>query len=552
MPSDRPTYAPIPAAGAPAPAGVRASRGARPAGRFVGLALAAAVPLVAVLGAAPAASAATSSAACRTALSSTLATRDPTVLQDRAVAPVTVRRGTATGVRVVVTRGGRTIASGTAARLAKGTTSVALRLRGTPTPGAVRIRVTGTVSGCGARRASVTYRLRSASLPVRAALRGSTEQNGRTVVRVLLRPVGGSTARGVRVQLRNALGAKVAATSIKGRLTSPTEAVLRAPASLPAGRYSVAVTGRSGTQKSTSSATQTIQLSKATEIAPAAATPDPSRQRVQIAWSGASSAGRDVAGFVVPGVGYGELVCSTGTQWIRVFPTDQSRESSMLTWTYRSWDGNSQNAEKALREALHTQFTGRDFNEGFNKFQPAEKQSTGEFTAILSDRGPFNAPFASSLVAPVGVHVTWAWDFRDPNNARCNAQADIVAQTPGSTGVGSAQVLWRGDAAAAGRDQTVADLPGVGRIQLICQATPSGTRSVRVEIPGASTLTTREGSVDTAVPFNGPVVSALPNNGQLQIDTAAGARILISSRWKVNDPDPAQNTCAVAAQSVAS
>jgi hypothetical protein len=222
----------------------------------------------------------------------------------------------------------------------------------------------------------------------------------------------------------------------------------------------------------------------------------------------------------------------------------------MLTWTYRSWDGNSQNAEKALREALHTQFTGRDFNEGFNKFQPAEKQSTGEFTAILSDRGPIGAPFSSSLAAPVGIHITWAWDFRDPNASRCHAQADVVAQTAGSTGVGSAQVLWRGDAAAAGHDTAVADLPGVGRITLTCQATPSGTRTARLDLPGASTVTTREGSVDTAVPYTGPLETALPNNGQLQIDTATGARVLIASRWKVNDPDPTQNSCAIAAQSV--
>jgi len=521
------------------------------ASRTATAAVAVGVSLLAGLALAPGASAATGPAACRTALAATLTTHDPTTLQDRAVAPVKVRRGTATGVRVVVTRGGRTVASGTAARLSKGTTTVALKLRRTPVAGSVRVRVTGTVAGCGTVRASTTYRLRAPSLPVRAALRGSTVESGRTVVRVLLRTVGGRNAKGVRVRLVDRLGARVASTTLKSGLASSTEVALRAGKTLDAGRYQVVVTGRSGSSKVTGTATQAITLSKVSEIAPGAASADPSRQRVVVDWSGATSAGRDVAGFVVPGVGYGELVCSAGTQWIRVFPTDQGRESSMLTWTYRSWDGNTQNAEKALREALHTQFTGRDFNEGFNKFQPAEKQSTGEFTAILSDRGPFGAPSAPSLAAPVGIHVTWAWDFRDPSSSKCHAQADVVAQTAGSTGVGSAQVLWRGDAAAAGRDQSVADLPGVGRIQLTCQATPGGTRNVRLDLPGASTVTTRQGSVDTATPYAGPVVADLPNNGQLQIDTASGARVLISSRWKVNDPDPAQNSCALAAHSVA-
>lgn len=509
--------------------------------------------LALVLPAAPAAAAAPSSA-CRTALAATLTTHDPTTLQDRAVAPVTVKRGTATGVRVVVTRGGRTIASGTAASLSRGRTPVTLRLRRTPTSGAVRVTVTGRVAGCGASRASTTYRLRAASLPVRAALRGTAVEGGRSVVRVLLRTVGGKVARDVRVELRDTLGARVASARVKGRLIGTTEVALRAGTKLDDGRYRVVVSGRSTGAEATASATQTIALTKSAVIEPTASGASsglPSRQRAVVDWSGASSAGRDVAGFVVPGVGYGELVCSPITQWVRVFPSDQGRETSMLTWTYRAWDGNRDTAEKALREALHTQFTGRDFNEGFNKFQPAEKQSTGEFTALITDRGPIGAAFAPSLAPPVGVRVTWEWDFRDPNASRCHAEASFVAQTAGSTGVGSAQVLWRGDGAAAGRDDTVADLPGVGRIRLICQATPSGIRSVAVERSGASTVTTREGSVDTAVPSAGPLLTALPNNGQVQIDTDTGARVLISSRWKVNDPDPTQNSCAISALSVA-
>jgi hypothetical protein len=503
-------------------------------------------------GAAPVAAAAPSPSACRSALTASLSTHDPTALADRAVAPVRVQSGAATAVRVTVSRGRRTIAKGSADRLSRGTTPVALKLARTPTAGAVRVRVSGRVDGCGRRSATVTFRLRAASLPVRAALRGTSVSGGRTVVSILLRPVGGNTARDVRVRLLNALGATVASTAVKGRVTGVSEVALKAAGTLPAGRYSVVVSGRAGTSKVSATATQRIDVSAAAADPASVTSSEPSRQRAVVDWSGGSSSGRDVVGFVVPGVGHGELVCSPNTQWIRVFPTVQTREASMLTWTYRSWDGNSQNAEKALREALFTTGTGRDFNEGFNKFQPAEKQSTGEFTALLSDRGPIGAPFAPSLAPPVGIHVTWEWDFRDPSAARCHVQADIVAQTAGSTGVGSAQVVWRGDAGAAGHDTAESDLPGVGRLGITCQATPSGTRVLRLDIPGASTVTTREGSVDAAVAqAPGPVVVPLPNNGQLQIDTAAGARILVSSRWKVNDPDLTQNSCAVAAQSVA-
>lgn len=467
------------------------------------------------------------------------------------MAPVTVRRGEATGVRVVVARGGRTIASGTAARLTRGRTPVVLKLRRTPTAGAVRVTVTGRVPGCGVTRNSSTHRLRRASLPVRAALRSTTVDGGRSIVRVLLRPVGGKVARDVRVELRDALGARVAAARVKGRLVAASEIVLRSASPLDDGAYRVVVTGRESGSRVSGTATQVVAVTKTTAVEPGAAKALPSRQRTVVDWSGSTSAGRDVTGFVVPGIGYGELVCSPITQWIRIFPSDQARETSMLTWTYRAWDGNRDTGEKALREALHTQYTGRDFNEGFNKFQPAEKQSTGEFTALISDRGPIGAAFAPSSAAPVGVRVTWEWDFRDPNRSRCHAEASVVAQTADATGVGSAQVLWRGDGAAATRDGAVADLPGVGRMHLTCQATPSGVRTVLVERDGSATVTTREGSVDTAVPHSGPVLAALPNNGQVQIDTDTGARVLISSRWKVNDPDPAQNSCAVSAQSIA-
>jgi hypothetical protein len=495
---------------------------------------------------------AASSAACRTALSATLATQDPTALRDAASATVRVRMGKATSLRVTVTRGGRRIATGSASSVSKGTTGVTLRLLRTPAAGNVRIRVTGRVAGCGSVTSTTSFRLRTASLPVRAALRGTAVVGGRSVVRVLLRTVGTASASGVRVRLLDAAGKRVASARVGGRLRGLTEVALRSSGTLPSGRYSVVVSGRAGSARATSSATQAITLSRLSADA-SAATADPARQRGVVDWSGASSEGRDVAGFLLPGIGHGEVVCSPTTQWMRIFPTDLSRETSMLTWTYRSWDGRAENAEKALREALATKGTGRDFNEGFNKFQPAEKQSTGEFTALLSDRGPIGAAFAPSLAPPVGLHVTWAWDFRDPSSARCHVEADVVAQTAADPGVGSAQIQWRGDAAAAGRDTSVVDLPGVGRITLICQATPSGTRTVRLDLPGASTVTTREGSVDTAVPqAAGPVVAELPNNGQLQIDTAAGARILIASRWKANDPDPTQNSCAVAAQSVAS
>ena len=40
----------------------------------------------------------------------------------------------------------------------------------------------------------------------------------------------------------------------------------------------------------------------------------------------------------------------------------------------------------------------------------------------------------------------------------------------------------------------------------------------------------------------------LPNNGMLFIQMDNGDRLIVSSRWKVNDPVAANNWCVISAQ----
>jgi hypothetical protein len=58
-------------------------------------------------------------------------------------------------------------------------------------------------------------------------------------------------------------------------------------------------------------------------------------------------------------------------------------------------------------------------------------------------------------------------------------------------------------------------------------------------------LTSREGSDSTEYALAAaPYAAALPNNGLVELRMPGGAqRLLLASRWKVNDPDPAQNSC---------
>ena len=56
-------------------------------------------------------------------------------------------------------------------------------------------------------------------------------------------------------------------------------------------------------------------------------------------------------GFIAPGIGYGEVVCNPPyQQWVRFYPSDTSRESAMMTWTYKNWDFGK-GWEKSVREA---------------------------------------------------------------------------------------------------------------------------------------------------------------------------------------------------------
>ena len=76
-------------------------------------------------------------------------------------------------------------------------------------------------------------------------------------------------------------------------------------------------------------------------------------QTVSLGWSGGRWAGHDSVPFVLPGIGDGQLVRRPDTQWLRVFPTDRSRDAAMLLWTARTWDGGGESRSGVGHDALH-------------------------------------------------------------------------------------------------------------------------------------------------------------------------------------------------------
>lgn len=499
------------------------------------------------------ASAAGRTTACATAVAASLPSNDPTALAIEPQVTVRARDGRKLSrVRVELLRDGRRVASGSRAkRVPAGGAPVALRLVRGLRPGSYQLRTRATVAGCGTVSRTSQVRLGPASLPVRAVSRSTAVGTDPHVVRVLLRPLGDRRSQAVRVRILDAAGAARASTTVRGTLTATTEVELRAAQPLTAGRYRIEVSGRSSGIPGRARTVEPLVLGAAASASVGTTAVAPSRQRAVLDWSAGRSSGRDAVAVVLPGIGHGEVVCRPDTQWLRVFPGDRRRELSMMTWTYKDW---ATNTGKALREALHTTGTGPDFSERFAEFIPSEKRSTGEFIALLSDRGTIGQPGGEAVAPPISIHVTWVWDFDRSGAESCHATVEVVAETADTSGsaVRSAQLLWRGEGAAAGHDTAAVDVPGLGRLAIVCQAGPAGQRTVSLDAPAGATIITRQATEDSSMTqAAGPVVVELPGNGQLELQVPGGGRVLLASRWKVNDPDPAQNTCAVSAQAIA-
>jgi hypothetical protein len=471
---------------------------------------------------------------------------------------VAPRSGTAvSGVLVQLRRAGRTVATGrVSGRLAARTTAVRLE----PTAGRAvaqggyELKVIAKAAGCPRRSSRVRgWRFGTASLPVRGTLVSTKTGDNAGAVHLLLRSVGRRTVASVRARLLAADGTTVTEARRTAAFDGAAALDLPLAAPLAGGRYTLRLSGRRAGASATQVAEQPLAFSTGrADAAPASVEPT-SGQRVQRAvvdWSGGNATGKDAAGFQLPGIGYGEVVCRLDAQYVRVYPNDLGREVSMLNWTYKDWDAGR---EKALREALHTRFTGPDFTEGLNKFSPPEKRSTGEYDAIVTDRGPIGSTGGPALSAPTSYRLTWVWDFSKAGDERCHVEVELVTEAPleARPYARSAQVLWRGEADSPGRDGATIDLPGVGRMAVICRPGPDGVRRFDLDTPGGGAVTTREASEDPTVDFRtGPISAALPNNGMLVVRLAAGPTVVVSSRWKLNDPDPALNSCAIAAQAL--
>jgi hypothetical protein len=365
-------------------------------------------------------------------------------------------------------------------------------------------------------------------------------------VRLVLRPIKRARLGPVWIALRDSKGRLLGRRKVTAPSGAPRVTRLKLKTRLRPGRYRVWMTGRHKRGGKVLSAQRRITFVAGGGEGAAPVETGALVQPVTVDWYDGKWGGRDVAGFVAPGIGYGEVVCNPETQWVRFFGSSGGREVAMMNWTYKNW-GTWE--EKSLQEAVYTTGTGFDFNQGLNKFSPAEKTSTGTFEGVVSDRGPIGNPGGVALAPVTTLSLDWEWDFTRPGESRCHVEAVFRTETAQTTFplARSLQVLWHGAANAAAYGSAAVEFPGLGTVSIRCE--PGEPRQLQVDAASGATITVRESSEDRSFTERaGPVSADLPNNGQLLVELESGQRILVASRWKLNDPDPAQNFCAIAGQ----
>ncbi len=502
---------------------------------------------------APVSSASTASSKCRLPLSVKLNSHDPTELLEGAQAWVYVKSGgNVSGAKVTVRRGGGLFAKGRiTGRLASGrTTVVRLYQKKMINRGKYRVTVSARKSGCQKRRTKVrAWGFGAPSLPVKA-LPYSTKVNDNVgVVRFALRPIRRAKVGTVRASLLNSNGATVAEDLIPELGSDQIVAELPISSRLSPGTYTVKLVGQEISSDIWRRSDQEVRFVSGGGAAAPVEPTGMQVQRVAVDWNGGQWQGRQFGGFIAPGIGFGEIVCSPDQQWVRFYPSNGGREAAMMTWTDKDWGSFS---EVALREAKYANGTGPDFREGLNKFTPTEKWSRGSFQGIISDRGPIEGPGGVSLAPPTTYDLDWEWDFSKSGKASCHVEAIFRTETdrPEKPLARSAQIVWRGETNATPQNAVSSvDFPDLGEVTLTAEAGPTGVRRLTIDSPIGGRVVTREGSDVESVDFEqGPITARLPNNGMLFLQLNGGERIMVTSRWKVNDPAPEKNWAVISAQ----
>jgi hypothetical protein len=140
-------------------------------------------------------------------------------------------------------------------------------------------------------------------------------------------------------------------------------------------------------------------------------------------WQNNQWQGRSTAGFPIPGIGFGQIVCDPKSQQLQIYPFNSSHY--ITVWYVREQTSSGGVYGPTLATDRFTPDHNQQFmNEGFNKFSGPESTSTGSFHGIISDRGPGGV--SGPGPAPTSFHVSFDWNFTDTNTYRCFVAASFT------------------------------------------------------------------------------------------------------------------------------
>lgn len=327
-------------------------------------------------------------------------------------------------------------------------------------------------------------------------------------------------------------------------------------------------------------------------------------QRLVVGWQGKNTSGSK-ATFVIPGIGTGEVVCRANATYIRITATNRNAETQMWSTKFEQKKGKQSSAVKNARIYRYANFddtgkggTGKSAREGFNQLSKIENSSSGHMYGVISQR-PGRNTAAAKMKKPATTSFTLSWNwngFRKAQSKRsCVVSAVFTTKVATKSKVASRAVNttktvrkvlggkayrvgtratmsskgtslattggvnWHGEADAAAVASQTFQLPGIGRMQLVCS--PATDESSLRFMPSSDNVSVwveaSEGEGFENIDYGSYYGQAsdfpeieLPRNGMIRAFISKGnsrkAEIILSSYRKTNGKTPQSNLCETA------
>ncbi|MFN8112974.1 MAG: hypothetical protein U0R51_07220 [Solirubrobacterales bacterium] len=172
----------------------------------------------------------------------------------------------------------------------------------------------------------------------------------------------------------------------------------------------------------------------------------PARRFIAIDWQNNRYAGRDVQSFDAPGIGSGEVQCippwapdggQEGKMRIQFWQSDgvlqRPKKWATTMWVTR-FGGNADDLNRERRMVVKTNRI-RAIDDNRSSFHEDmdtapigqyDPESMGSFTGLITTE-PFNDTTAAQP-PPVSFQLSWYWNFRSQDSARCYVTGSFVTQ----------------------------------------------------------------------------------------------------------------------------